>query len=160
MQADRERMLRQQGLDIPTYLRFLGKSMDEFLDEMRPDAERRLVSGLVLRKLAEVEAIEISEDDVQAETERLLGLSSGEEDQEQANLDSLREFLGSQSTQDNIRSSLHSRRVMEVLTNITQGKLDEGAEDGSEDPAAESDAVEAAADDEATDAGDGTEEQA
>ena len=125
MQADRERMLRQQGLDLPTYLRFMGKSADEFLDEMRPNAERRLVSALVMRKLAEVEEIEISDEDVQSETDRLLGLSSGDEEQDESNLDSLREFLGSESTRDNIRSTLHSRRVMERLTDIAQGKLDE-----------------------------------
>ena len=124
MVADRERMLRQQGLDLATYLRFVGKTDEEFMDEMRPTAERRLVSGLVLRKLAEVEEIEITDDDVQSEADRLLGLSAGEEEEETANLDSLREFLGSESTRDNIRSSLHSRRVMERLTDITQGKLD------------------------------------
>ena len=77
MQADRERMLRQQGLDLATYLRFMGKSPDEFLDEMRPNAERRLVSALVMRKLAEVEEIEVSDEDIQSETDRLLDLSSG-----------------------------------------------------------------------------------
>ena len=139
MQADRERMLRQQGLDLATYLRFMGKSADEFLDEMRPNAERRLVSALVMRKLAEVEEIEISDEDVQSETDRLLGLSSGDEDQDETNLDSLREFLGSASTRDNIRSTLHSRRVMERLTDIAQGKLDEDG--GAEASAADAEGV-------------------
>ena len=132
MVADRDRTLRQQGLDLATYLRFVGKSDAEFMDEMRPTAERRLLSGLVLRKLAEVEEIEITDDDVQSEADRLLGLSSSEESEETSNLDSLREFLGAESTRDNIRSSLHSRRVMERLTDIAQGKLaTEG--DGSAD---------------------------
>ena len=132
MVADRDRTLRQQGLDLATYLRFVGKSDAEFMDEMRPTAERRLLSGLVLRKLAEVEEIEITDDDVQSEADRLLELSSSEESEETSNLDSLREFLGAESTRDNIRSSLHSRRVMERLTDIAQGKLaTEG--DGSAD---------------------------
>lgn len=158
MQADRERMLRQQGLDLATYLRFMGKSADEFLDEMRPNAERRLVSALVMRKLAEVEEIEISDEDVQSETDRLLDLSSGDEEQDDSNLDSLREFLGSESTRDNIRSTLHSRRVMERLTDIAQGKLDEddsaedGAADGETEQASEPDATETI---ETTDASDG-----
>ena len=138
MQAERERMLRQQGLDLPTYLRFLGKSQDEFLDEMRPNAERRLVGALVMRKLAEAEEIEITDEDVQSETDRILGLSSGEEQQDEANLDSLREFLGSESTRDNIRSTLHNRRVMERLTDITQGKLYEEGEAEASAAAAES----------------------
>jgi len=165
MQADRERMLRQQGLDLATYLRFMGKSPDEFLDEMRPNAERRLVSALVMRKLAEVEEIEISDEDVQSETDRLLGLSAGDEEQDDSNLDSLREFLGSASTRDNIRSTLHSRRVMERLTEIAQGKLDEdgGAEASATSEAMEPDAPDAnettnASDGEAT-AGDEAEER-
>ncbi len=158
MQADRERMLRQQGLDLATYLRFMGKSADEFLDEMRPNAERRLVSALVMRKLAEVEEIEISDEDIQTETDRLLGLSAGEEEQDESNLDSLREFLGSESTRNNIRSTLHSQRVMERLTDIAQGKLDEdgdaeaGAAEDASESAGESEAVETVA---TTDAGDG-----
>ena len=150
MVADRERMLRQQGLDLPTYLRFVGKTNEEFLDEMRPTAERRLASGLVLRKLAEVEEIEITDDDVQSEAERLLGLSAGEDEEETANLDSLREFLGSESTRDSIRSSLHSRRVMERLTDITQGKIDADADEGETDQ----DVAEAAGADDATEAAD------
>ena len=158
MQADRERMLRQQGLDLATYLRFMGKSADEFLDEMRPNAERRLVSALVMRKLAEVEEIEISDEDVQSETDRLLGLSSGDEEQDESNLDSLREFLGSESTRDNIRSTLHSRRVMDRLTDIAQGKLDEDSEaeaGATDDTTAETAEPAAAEDVETTDASDG-----
>ncbi len=162
MMADRERLLRQQGLDLPTYLRFMGKTDEEFMEEMRPNAERRLVSGLVLRKLAEVEEIEVSDEDVQSEADRLLGLSAGEEEEEQTNLDSLREFLDSQSTRDNIRSTLHSRRVLERLTDITQGKIDaddEGGDDSNDsadtdevaaslaDPEDESDATVAAEND-------------
>lgn len=131
MQADRERMLRQQGLDLPTYLRFMGKSTEEFLEEMRPSAERRLVGGLVLRKLAEVEEIEISDEDIQSETDRMLEMSTGEE-AEQEDLDNLRELFGSQSTRDSIRSSLHSRRVLERLTEITQGNLDTADEEDPE----------------------------
>ena len=138
MQADRERMLRQQGLDLPTYLRFMGKTAEEFADEMRPSAERRLLGGLVLRKLAEVEEIEVTDEDIQSEADRLLEMSSTEET-EQESVDNLREFLGSQSTRDNIRSSLHSRLVMERLTDITQGKLD--ADNSAEDPTEESTAA-------------------
>ena len=126
MQEERDRMLRQQNLDLTTYLRFLGKTLEEFREEMRPNAERRLTSALVMRKLAQVEEIEISDEDVQSETDRLLGLSS--EGAEQDNLEQLREYLGTESTREGIRGSLHSRRVMERLTEITQGNLDTGDE--------------------------------
>ena len=114
----------------------MGKSNEEFLEEMRPSAERRLVGGLVMRKLAEVEEIEISDEDIQSETDRLFEMSTGDE-AEQESLDNLRQFLDSQSTRDNIRSSLHSRRVLERLTDITQGKLDETDEEPEEETSLE-----------------------
>ncbi len=146
LQAERDRMLRQQNLDLTTYLRFLGKSPDEFREELRPSAERRLTGALVMRKLAEVEEIEISDEDVQSETDRLLGLSS--EGEEQGNLENLREYLGMDATRDSIRSSLHSRRIMDRLTDITQGLLDADVDDAADD-ATTSDDTEGAADDEA-----------
>ena len=125
-------MLQQQGLDMATYLNFMGKSEDEYLAEMRPDAERSLTTRLILRKLAEVEQIEISDDDVQSESERLLE-SSTAEDATDENIRAMREFLNSTSTRDNIRSSLHARRVLERLTEITQGKLDDEYADADGD---------------------------
>ena len=164
MTAERERMLRQQGLDLATYLRYIGRTVEQFQEEMRPGAARRLVGGLVLRKLAEAEAIEVSEADVQSEVERMLSSSAAEsatadvdadfdddDDFDDASdvddaigdltmaethpesaehLANLREFLGMDSTRDNIRSSLHNRRVMDRLLDITQGRMDDaGAAD-------------------------------
>ena len=131
-QADRERMLQQQGLDLPTYLQFMGKSEDEYYAELRPNAERRLIAGLVLRKLAEVEHIEVSDDEVRSEADRLLG-ASADDATEPENRDAMREFLNTASTLDNIRSSLHTRRVVDRLIEITLGNSDDdvAAEDDS-----------------------------
>lgn len=147
MEAERERLLRQQGLDLLTYLRYIGKTPEQFREEMRPGAERRLLGGLVLRKLAEAEDIEVSDADVQSEVDRMLSSSTPDADAEPEpdapddddaigadavaepenaeNLNNLREFLTRDDTRNNIRSNLHSRRVMERLLDITQGRLDD-----------------------------------
>ena len=80
------------------------------------------LGGLVMRKLAEVEGIEVSDDDVQSEAERLIGLSS--EESEPGNLENLQQFLALDSTRDSIRSSLHSKLVMDRLTDIALGNLE------------------------------------
>ena len=134
LQTDRERMLQQQGLDLPTYLQFMGKSEDEYQAELRPSAERRLIAGLVLRKLAEVEHIEVSEDEVRSEADRLLGASADDET-EPENRDAMREFLNTASTLDNIRSTLHTRRVVDRLIEITLGTSDDDAAADSDDAA-------------------------
>lgn len=152
LEAERERLLRQQGIDLITYLRYIGKTPEQFRAELRPSAERRLVGGLVMRKLAEAESIEISDDDVQSEVDRMLSSSipdaadtdidrvgndadaddvdatdgdAGDEPENAANLENLREFLTRDDTRDNIRSNLHSRRVMDRLLDITQGRLED-----------------------------------
>ena len=144
LQTDRERMLQQQGLDLPTYLQFMGKSEDEYQAELRPSAERRLIAGLVLRKLAEVEHIEVSEDEVRSEADRLLGASADDET-EPENRDAMREFLNTASTLDNIRSTLHTRRVVDRLIEITLGNPDDDAAaagaDSDADDAAENDSA-------------------
>lgn len=147
MEAERERLLRQQGLDLLTYLRYIGKTPEQFREEMRPGAARRLLGGLVLRKLAEAEDIEVSDADVQSEVDRMLSSSTADaepddndaavddgndadaestaESQNAENLNNLREFLTRDDTRNNIRSNLHSRRVMDRLLDITQGRLDD-----------------------------------
>ena len=150
LQTDRERMLQQQGLDLPTYLQFMGKSEDEYQAELRPSAERRLIAGLVLRKLAEVEHIEVSEDEVRSEADRLLGASADDET-EPENRDAMREFLNTASTLDNIRSTLHTRRVVDRLIEITLGTSDDDAAATDSDSAAgdDSNSIAAADDDSA-----------
>lgn len=176
LEAERERLLRQQGIDLITYLRYIGKTPEQFRAELRPSAERRLVGGLVMRKLAEAEEIAISDDDVQSEVDRMLSSSipdagdtatatdsvgddaaadaddgdgngnGGDEPENAANLDNLREFLTRDDTRDNIRSNLHSRRVMDRLLDITQGRLDDADADAGAgvDVAADADADAAA----------------
>ena len=153
LQSDRERMLQQQGLDLPTYLQFMGKSDDEYQAELRPGAERRLIAGLVLRKLAEVEHIEVTDDEVKSEADRLLG-ASADDDTEPENRDAMREFLNTESTLDNIRSSLHTRRVIDRLIEITtlDNPPDDDAAGSAADTALDETAAAATATDDAPDA--------
>ncbi|CAI8045608.1 hypothetical protein GBAR_LOCUS25235 [Geodia barretti] len=81
--------------------------------------------------MAEVEGIEVSDEDVQSEADRLIGLSS--EESEQANLENLQQFLGLDSTRDSIRSSLHSKLVMDRLTDIALGNLEDESVEPTEE---------------------------
>ena len=126
MQADRERMLRQQGLDLPTYLRFMGKSADEFLEELRPSAERRLVGGLVLRKLAEVEEIEVTDQDIPVRTPTASWrCPPTRKPSRKASTTCASSWAPSPPATTFVPLS-HSRRVLERLTDITPGQARRG----------------------------------
>lgn len=59
-----ERSLNRQGLKLDRYLQYLGKSIEQWMTDERPDAEARLKIDLVIREFARREDIEPSEEDV------------------------------------------------------------------------------------------------
>jgi trigger factor len=125
MQQERERALRNQRLDMDTYLSFIGKTEEEFQEQMRPRAEERLTRYLVLRKLAQEEGIEVSPEEVQEEVDSLVS-SAGETAAQ------LRRVLSSENARENIRVSLLNRKVIKRLVEIVQGpKAEAGAADTS-----------------------------
>ena len=118
MQQERERMLRNQRLDMDTYLRYIGKTEEEFLEELRPTANDRLTRYLVLRKLSQEESIEVSDEEVQEEIDSAVA-SAGDSAQQ------MRRTLSSETAKDNIRSSVLNRKVMQRLVEIVQGTGEE-----------------------------------
>ncbi len=112
IREDHERTLRNQRLDMDTYLRFIGQTEQEWSEQLRPQAEDRLASFLVMRKLAEQESIEVTPEDVDAEIDRLTENSAEE------TVDSLRRVLNSEDSRESIRSSLLNRKVLGFLVDI------------------------------------------
>lgn len=68
---DFEMRMRQQGLELEQYLQFTGQDMQAFRENFKKDAEMQLRSRLVLEKIVEAEAIEVTEEDVQEELKKL-----------------------------------------------------------------------------------------
>ncbi len=68
---DYDSRLRMQGLDLKTYFKYTGLNLDSLRAEMRPQAEKQVKSRLALEKIAEFENIEVSEEETDAEYNRL-----------------------------------------------------------------------------------------
>ena len=132
MQDERERMLRNQRLDLDTYLTYVGKTEEEFQDELRPVAEDRLNRMLVVRKLAQEEGLEVEPEEIQEEIESMLANASEE------NVNAMRRAFNSEGTRDSIRASLLNQKVMNRLVEIVQG-LEPGAAATDSDPASDDD---------------------
>jgi len=115
MHQEQERRLESQRVDMDTYLSFIGNTHEEWLDQLRPQAEQRLNTFLVMRKLAEEEGIDVEPEEIQSEIDSTAS-SSGD------SAESVRTALSTDSARDSIRSSLLSRKVMERLVEIVQGQ--------------------------------------
>ncbi len=147
IREDHERTLRNQRLDMDTYLRFIGQTEQEWQEQLRPQAEDRLTTFLVLRKLGEQEELEVGDDEIVAEIDRLMENSAEE------TAEGLRRMLGTDESRDSIRTSLLNRKVMGRLVEIVSREDEETAEGSDEaeaEPIAEgSDEAEAEGSDEA-----------
>ena len=63
--------LRQQGMDMNTYMQYTGMNADSVLEMYKPEAERRVKMRLALEKIAELEDVKPTEDDIKAEYDRM-----------------------------------------------------------------------------------------
>lgn len=63
--------LTSQGLELEQYLSLTGSSMEELKDQLRPVAVKRVKGDLVLEAIAKEEKIEINDEDIDKELERM-----------------------------------------------------------------------------------------
>ncbi len=68
---DYDNQLRMQGLDLQTYLKYTGMTEESLRTQFRPQAEMQVKLRLALEKIAELEGIVPSEDDVNGEYTRI-----------------------------------------------------------------------------------------
>ena len=68
---DYDTRLRQSGLDLQTYFKYTGLTLEALRAEMRPQAEKQVKIRLALEKVAELEAIEVSEKEIDDEYARI-----------------------------------------------------------------------------------------
>lgn len=59
--------LRQQGMDINTYMQYTGMNIETLAGGYREQAEKRVKLRLALEKIAEKEAIQVSDEDIENE---------------------------------------------------------------------------------------------
>lgn len=63
--------LQSQGLDLDTYLKYTNATIDEFKNSFRPQAESQVKFRLALEKIVELEKIEATEEDINAQIEKM-----------------------------------------------------------------------------------------
>ena len=68
---DYDTRLRQNGLDLNTYFKYTGLTLEALREQMRPQAERQVKVRLALEKIASLEALTVSEEETDAEYQRI-----------------------------------------------------------------------------------------
>jgi len=94
------------------YLQRMSKSEEEVRDSVREEALLRLKRSLVLSHFAEAENITVEDSDIDAEVETMAG-SAGDQS------DMLRQLFGGQEARDSLARTLHTRKTLARLVEIT-----------------------------------------
>ena len=68
---DYDTRLRQSGLDMATYFKYTGMTLDGLREQMRPQAERQVKVRLALETIAKVEALTVADEEVENEYNRI-----------------------------------------------------------------------------------------
>jgi trigger factor len=106
-----ERRLNRQGLRLDRYFAYLGKTIDQWVEDARPEANARLKVELVLDAFAKGEGLEPSDDDVTS----FLAEQAATDDELKDHVDELK---GSASARQYFGSRLRRRRVLERLMEV------------------------------------------
>lgn len=107
--------LAQQRLTLEEYLDQNDQTEEDLRAEIRPNAERRVRNSLVLQEIAKAEGLEITDEDIAAEIERLSAPAQ--------NPERLRQMYQSDYFRGLLESELYDRKLTDFVLQIaTEGK--------------------------------------
>ena len=107
MMDDFSRRMQQQGLSMEQYFQFTGQSMDKMMDDMKPQALKRIQTRLVLEKVAEAENIQPSEEEITEEIQKMA-------DAYKMEADKIREAIG-ESGLEQMKKDMAVQKAVTVI---------------------------------------------
>ena len=100
--------LMMQGMSLEQYAQYTGATVESMKNQMKPQAKKRIESRLVLEAVAAAENLEASEEDIEAEMNRMAESCKME-------LDKLKELI-SEEEKKNMRQDLSIQKAIELVT--------------------------------------------
>ena len=116
MIRDFEYNLQTQGLSLDTFLKYTGADLDRIKEDYRPGAEQAVQENLVLDELIKAEAIEVTEEEITAELERLAGIYN-------QSVEMVRKMFTEGDNLEGVREGIKRNRIFAVL--IDNAKITE-----------------------------------
>ena len=107
MMDDFSRRMQQQGLSMEQYFQFTGQSMDKMMEDMKPQALKRIQTRLVLEKVAEAENIQPSEEEITEEIQKMA-------DAYKMEADKIREAIG-ESGREQMKKDMAVQKAVTVI---------------------------------------------
>ena len=112
MVNEQERMVQQANMVLDDYLQSIGTTREQLTEESKTEAVNRLNRSFILSKLADVEEIEISNEEIETRIEELFADS-------EENLPNASQTI---EMKDYLERSMKMEKTIERLEQIAEGK--------------------------------------
>lgn len=113
-----EDQAHNSGMELDRYLELIKKTPEEVREELTPSATERVKRSLVLSQLSDDENIEVTEQDIDNEIDRLVSGASASDPEQ---IERYRAIFRSAEARASISRSLLTRKTLDRLTEITSG---------------------------------------
>jgi trigger factor len=99
--------LRAQGMDISTYIQYMGRTVDEFREDMKISAFRRVKNRMMIRAIANQENITASDEEVEKQLNDMA-------EQNHIDVEKLKEYLGGENLKA-VREDVRIQKAIDLL---------------------------------------------
>lgn len=113
MVNDFAQRIAQSGLSMEQYMQFSGLTIEKLKEQVRPEAETRIKSSLVLEQIAKDENIEVTDAEIDAEVEKMAAAYGMEADK-------LKEYMGDAEKESMKRDLAVTKAVDLIMENVKE----------------------------------------
>ena len=114
MADDFARRIMKQGMSVEQYFQFTGLNEEKMMEELKPQAEKRIRTRLVLEAIVAAENIEVSDERLDEELQKMA-------DSYQMEVEKLKEFMG----ENEKKQMKEDIAVQDAVTLITEAAVEE-----------------------------------
>ena len=114
MADDFARRIMQQGMSVEQYFQFTGLNEEKMMEELKPQAEKRIRTRLVLEAIVAAENIEVSDERLDEELQKMA-------DSYKMEVEKLKEFMG----ENEKKQMKEDIAVQDAVTLITEAAVEE-----------------------------------
>ena len=109
MLEDFAQRLQSQGLSVEQYFQYTGVTAEKIIEDMKPQAVKNIQSRLVLEAVVKAENIEVSDEEFEAELNKMA-------EQYKMEIEKIKEFMGEYESKQ-IREDIAIQKAVDVIVN-------------------------------------------
>ena len=126
MLRDYDMNLRQNGLDLKTYLKYTGKELNDLREDFKPRAEKQLKLRLALERIAQKENLSVTEEEIEKEIADLAAAYN-------MSADDVKAYVA----KEDLENDLLSRKAMDLVKSTAKKPRASKKKASAEEPAGE-----------------------